>query len=63
MEEKAGTTSQPMVDRDKRLIADYMALDEFDKWKYTVTDLVGKFKVGTARVYQILNKHGIKKRS
>jgi len=54
------------TERDQMLIADYIksAGTKNGKrvYKYQSSDLVGKYNISTARLYQILGKYGVPKR-
>jgi len=47
--------------RDFDLIRDYQAVVGGD-WKFSVSELVGKYKISSARIYDILTKNNIPKR-
>ena len=54
--------AQAQPDRDKALIEDYN-LKEEGEYKLSTTQLTMKYEISATRIYQILNKYGIAKRS
>jgi hypothetical protein len=66
-----GIVPQPETKRDKKLIKDYLLQNRDGSWKYSISQLGvryarvqdGKeYPLTPARIYQILNKHGVAKK-
>jgi len=62
-----GKLSLKRTERNQELISDYIKTagtkDGRRISKYTTADLVGKYKISTTRIYQILNRYGVPKRN
>ena len=49
--------------RDKNLIADYQAVDEKGNYKFGIIELLAKYNMSNARLYQVLSHYKTKRRS
>lgn len=56
-----GTPSNKEEDRNQLLIADYIKHTN-GKWKFSIVELVVKYKITAARIYAILDSYGVPRR-
>lgn len=55
--------TEEKIERNAQLIKDYLAVNEDGEYLYSVsTDLVAKYQISAPRIYELLERHGIKKR-
>lgn len=62
---KPSTRQKKEESRNQLLITDYKEYEEVKGkriYKYEIVDLVSKYRISSARIYEILNKYGVKKR-
>lgn len=59
---KKGFAPVALIERDLALIKDYEMTNDDGTFVYTLTDLIGKYKIGTTRIYQILTRRNVVRR-
>lgn len=58
-----GKRSDTNEERNAELIADYQKKNDKGEYEFTTSQLVGKYDISTSRIYEILEKYNITKRS